>query len=194
MLDSYTASPRQVVITAKAAGLGTVVLWDENGLCQSYPLSVDVDVEGLRKDLNSAFPDQPIQVEGRGSTISLAGIVPSPAAADAAMKLAGIYSKDVADSLHVAAPHIGEYSRLILSIDDCPDDWRDHDPRFVVWCVRRGFDAGGRGEGRSSTACRDPCRFEVNRHENDQSNQVLKEGEDSSQGQSQLASDPIRFR
>ncbi len=104
VLDSYTASPHQVVISAKAAGLGTVVLWDENGSAQSYPLSVDVDVTGLRQDLKRAFPSERIEVEGRGSTISLAGLVPSAAAADAAIKLAGLYSKDVADSLQVLPP------------------------------------------------------------------------------------------
>jgi pilus assembly protein CpaC len=117
VLDSYTANPRQLVITAKAAGLGTVVLWDENGLCQSYPLSVDVDVDGLRKDMTNAFPNEAIRVESQGSTISLAGTVPSPAAADAAMKLAGLYSRDVADSLHIAPPHTQQVSLKVQIIE-----------------------------------------------------------------------------
>jgi len=116
-LDSYTVSPRQVVITAKAAGLGTVVLWDENGFCQSYPVSVDVDVTGLRQDLKRAFPNDAIEVEGRGSTISLAGVVPSQAVADAAIKLAGLYAKDVADSLRVAAPHTQQVSLKVRIIE-----------------------------------------------------------------------------
>jgi pilus assembly protein CpaC len=119
VLDSYTASPHQVVITAKAAGLGTVVLWDEDGLFESYPLSVDVDLSGLRKALHKAFPDQTIEVEGQGSTISLTGLVPNAATADAALKLAGLYSKDVANSLHVAALRARQVSLKvrILEVD-----------------------------------------------------------------------------
>ena len=104
VLDSYTASPTQIVITAKAAGVSSLVLWNEIGESQAYLISADVDVDGLRKSLKEALPDESIKVEGNENQVSLAGTVSSDAAAATAMKLAGLYSKNVANSLTVAPP------------------------------------------------------------------------------------------
>lgn len=104
VLDSYTASPTQIVITAKAAGVSSLVLWNEIGQSQAYLVSADVDVDGLRKSLKEALPDESIKAEGNENQVSLAGTVSSDAAAATALKLAGLYSKDVANSLTVAPP------------------------------------------------------------------------------------------
>jgi pilus assembly protein CpaC len=104
VLDSYTASPTQIVITARTAGISSLVLWNEIGESQAYLVSADVDVDGLRKSLKEALPDESIRAEGNENQVSLAGTVSSDAAAATALKLAGLYSKDVANSLTVAPP------------------------------------------------------------------------------------------
>jgi pilus assembly protein CpaC len=104
VLDSFTASPTQIVITAKAAGVSSLVLWNETGESQAYLVSADIDVDGLRKSLKEALPDESIKAEGNENQVSLAGTVSSDAAAATALKLAGLYSKDVANSLMVAPP------------------------------------------------------------------------------------------
>jgi pilus assembly protein CpaC len=104
VLDSYTASPNRIVITGKATGVGTVVLSDENGESQAYPVSVDVDVAALRKALKQALPAEQIEVEGVEGRISLAGTVPTAADADTALKLAQVYTKDVANALRILSP------------------------------------------------------------------------------------------
>ncbi|MGA8531853.1 MAG: type II and III secretion system protein family protein [Acidobacteriaceae bacterium] len=105
VLDSYTASPHQIVITARAPGVSTLILWDEEGNAQSYLVNSDVDVTDLRIALRDALPADSIRVEGHGDQVGLAGTVSSQKADDAAVKLAGMFSKNVADSLQVAAPH-----------------------------------------------------------------------------------------
>jgi pilus assembly protein CpaC len=45
-------------------------------------------------------------VEGHGAEVTLAGTVSNTATSDAAFKLASLYSKDVANSLVVSAPHV----------------------------------------------------------------------------------------
>ena len=105
VLDSFTASPTQIVITAKATGVSSLVLWNETGESQAYLVSADVDVDGLRKSLKEALPYENIRAEGSENQVSLAGTVSSDAAAETALKLAGLYSKDVANSLLVAPQH-----------------------------------------------------------------------------------------
>src|SRR5579875_1983433 len=56
VLDSFTASPRQIVVTAKAPGVSSLVLWDENGGSQSYVISSDADISSLRTALHDALP------------------------------------------------------------------------------------------------------------------------------------------
>jgi pilus assembly protein CpaC len=105
ILDSFTSSPHQIVITSKAPGLSTLVLWDEAGQSRAYLINSDVDVSNLHHALQDAFPNENIRVEGRGDQVALAGTVASTETADAAVKLAGLFSKDVADSLQVATKH-----------------------------------------------------------------------------------------
>lgn len=108
VLDSYTASPYQLVITAKGPGASTLVLWNESGESQAYQISADVDVDGLRQALREALPGDQIRVEGREDQVALSGAVPSNAAAATALKLAGLYSKNVADSLLLLPQHTAQ--------------------------------------------------------------------------------------
>jgi pilus assembly protein CpaC len=81
------------------------VLWDENGQSRAYLVNSDVDVSNLHHALQDAFPNENIRVEGRGDQVALAGNVTSSETADAAVKLAGLFSKDVANSLQIAPKH-----------------------------------------------------------------------------------------
>lgn len=101
VLDSYTANPREIVLTSKAPGTSSVILWDEMGHTQSYLISSDIDVEDLALSMKRAMPTEDVQVHSRESHIVLSGTVSSDAKSDAATKLATLYSKDVTNSLAV---------------------------------------------------------------------------------------------
>jgi pilus assembly protein CpaC len=105
VLDSFTSSPHQIVVTAKAPGLSSLVLWDETGESRAYLINSDVDVGDLHHALQDAFPNENIRVEGRGDQVALAGTVSSSETADAAAKLAALFSKDVANSLLISPKH-----------------------------------------------------------------------------------------
>jgi pilus assembly protein CpaC len=106
VLDSFTSSPRQIVVTAKTPGISNVVLWDETGASHSYLIDSDLDVTGLSKAIKDAFPTDNIKAEGHGSEVTLAGSVSNSATSDSVFKLASLYSKDVANSLVVTTPHL----------------------------------------------------------------------------------------
>jgi pilus assembly protein CpaC len=100
-----TSTPHQIVVTAKSAGTSTLVLWDETGGSQAYQVTTDVDVDAFRSALKDAMPAENIRVEGREDQIGLAGTVSSQAVADQALKLADLFSKNVASSLVIAPQH-----------------------------------------------------------------------------------------
>jgi len=101
IVDSYTANPHEIVVTARAPGIGSIVLWDESGHTRAYLFSSDVDVEDLAASLKRALPADDIQVHSKEGHVVLTGIVSTEAKSDAAVKLAAMYSKDVTNSLVV---------------------------------------------------------------------------------------------
>lgn len=106
VLEAMTASAFELVITAKASGTSSLVLWATTGPAQVYTVLSDVDVAGLSQSLADALPGDHVEVEAQQGRIHLTGIVASDAAADEAAKLAGIYSKDVVNSLVVDPRHL----------------------------------------------------------------------------------------
>ncbi len=101
IVDSYTASPHQIVLTSKIAGTSSVILSDELGRMQAYQISSDLDVEDLAVSIKHAMPAEDVQVHSRENHIVLEGTVSSDAKSDSASKLALLYSKDVTNSLAV---------------------------------------------------------------------------------------------
>ena len=105
VLQSFTSSPTEVVLTAKTPGVSSLILWDASGRSCLYTVLADVDPEWLRQSLHDAYPTSHIDVEGREGRIYLAGSVPNQEAIDGATKLAGSYAKDVVSSLRVVPAH-----------------------------------------------------------------------------------------
>jgi pilus assembly protein CpaC len=105
VLNSITLCPTQIIVTAMAPGVTSLVLLDETGAAETYVVSADVDVEGLRVAMYDAMRGDQVNVEGSGSRVILSGKVTSDAQAEAAVKLAALYTKDVANALTVVQTH-----------------------------------------------------------------------------------------
>jgi pilus assembly protein CpaC len=105
LLNSVTLSPNQIVVTAMASGTSSLVILDEVGQAQSYVVSSDLDIAGLRTAMSQAMHGDMVNIEGSGDRVTLSGKVGSEAQADAAYKLAGLYSKEVANALTVTPEH-----------------------------------------------------------------------------------------
>ncbi|MBB6142644.1 pilus assembly protein CpaC [Silvibacterium bohemicum] len=106
VLSAYIASPNQILVTSKDAGVSSLVVWDETGANQPYFFSSDLDINRLRASFQESMPDEDIHVEGDGGRIVLSGIASDPTVSDAAVKLAGMYSKDVFNALVVNSSHV----------------------------------------------------------------------------------------
>jgi len=105
VLDSLPASPHELVITAKATGTSSVVIWNEMGESTVYTVLADIDVAGLRNALAQALPVDKIEVESQEGRVFLSGLVGGDGEAEAAGKLALVYSKDVVNSIIVDPRH-----------------------------------------------------------------------------------------
>ena len=115
VLQTYTSGPDEVVLTAKSAGVSSMVVWDETGGRRLYSVFADADPEALRTSLEEAFPAASIHVESGEGILYLSGTVGSDAASDAAAKMASQFAKDVVNSLRVVPVH-GKQVQLKLRV------------------------------------------------------------------------------
>ena len=115
ILQTFTSGPEEVVVTAKGPGISSLVIWDTQGRSCLYTVSADIDPSALRMSLREAYPNSHIEVQATEDRINLTGTVPTPEAFDGIAKLAGIYSKDVANSLRIV-PIRGKQVQLKLRI------------------------------------------------------------------------------
>jgi pilus assembly protein CpaC len=117
VVDSFTSSPRQIVVTAKTPGVSSLILWDEAGQSTTYLVFSDLDIASLQTEIRQALPYDNITVEGQQDRVSLSGTVVSDASAEAAVKLAGLYGKSVVNSMVVREPHIRQVKLKVQIIE-----------------------------------------------------------------------------
>jgi pilus assembly protein CpaC len=105
ILNSITLNPNQIIVTAMTPGVSSLIVLDEAGQAQSYVISSDLDVTGLRTAIDAAVHNDVVNVEGNGGRVLLSGQVANPSLSDTVVKLATLYSKDVANSIIVTPGH-----------------------------------------------------------------------------------------
>jgi pilus assembly protein CpaC len=101
VLDTYTSSPNQIVITAKKPGVSSLIVWDENGESQAFMVSSDLNIDILRSAMKEALPNENVTVTGSEGRIILTGTTGTDKISDVALKIASQYSKDVTNAVVV---------------------------------------------------------------------------------------------
>ncbi len=115
VVHSFTSGQHEVLITSKAVGVSSLVLWDTEGKHRLYTVSGDLDMASLRASLGEVLPHSAIHADAAQGKIVLSGTVESDGALDAASKLAASYSKDVVNNIRVVGNH-GKQVQLKLRI------------------------------------------------------------------------------
>jgi pilus assembly protein CpaC len=88
IVDSQVVSPNQILISGKAPGVSSLVIWDETEQTQTFDAYVDLDLTEIVAKIHQNFPDETVAVEARGGVITLSGQVSSQVAADHLLALA----------------------------------------------------------------------------------------------------------
>ncbi len=104
-VETLATSPTQVVIEGKAAGASSLILWDSSGRSQVFDVVTDIDIAGLRNAIQKTYPNEHLDVEVDGGRLLLTGTASNPHIVEELGKMAGIYSKDVVNSILVPITH-----------------------------------------------------------------------------------------
>src|SRR5215470_7603748 len=105
VVTTATTAPNEVVLTATAAGSSSVVLWQEDNRSRIIEVFADLDVSLLRDTIARGLPGETIQAEAEEGRVVLTGTASSPAVAEQIGKMAAPFSKEIVNSIQVAAPH-----------------------------------------------------------------------------------------
>lgn len=103
IVDASPVTAREILLHGKSFGTITLVVWSKSGQRNFYNITVEQNLEPLRKLLHETFPQEDIHVQSSRDSLSLTGHVSSKDAAERAIALATPFGKTVVNNLLVAA-------------------------------------------------------------------------------------------
>lgn len=104
VIDASPVTTREILLHAKGLGNATLVVWSRGGERTFYNVTVDLNLDPLRRMLKDTFPAEAITIESSRDSISLNGNVGNREIADRAVALSGTFGKTVVNNLHVTTP------------------------------------------------------------------------------------------
>src|SRR5271166_4300530 len=104
IVDASPVTGREVLVHGKAFGTVTLVVWSKAGQRNFYNITVEQNLEPLRKLLKETFPSEDIHVQSSRDSLSLTGRVGNKDMGDRATALATPFAKTVVNNLQVAEP------------------------------------------------------------------------------------------
>lgn len=102
VVDAIAVSTREVLLHAKGNGNATVVVWSKAGQRTIYSITVEQNLDSVRRLLKETFPNEDIHVQSTRDSLSLTGRVSSKEVADRAIALVTPFAKSIVNNLQVA--------------------------------------------------------------------------------------------
>lgn len=99
VLDASPVTTREILVHGKGLGSATMVVWSKAGQRTFYNVTVDLNLDPLRRLMRETFPNENIHVQSSRDSISLTGQVSSKEDADRMLALATPFAKTVVSNL-----------------------------------------------------------------------------------------------
>lgn len=101
IVDASPVTGREILVHGKSFGTVTLVVWSKSGQRNFYNITVEQNLEPLRKLLHDAFPQEDIHVQSSRDSLALTGHISGKDAAERAIALATPFGKTVVNNLQV---------------------------------------------------------------------------------------------
>jgi pilus assembly protein CpaC len=135
IVDASPVTGREVLVHGKAFGTVTLVVWSKAGQRNFYNITVEQNLEPLRRLLKETFPNEDIHVQSSRDSLSLTGRVANKDVSDRASALASPFGKTVVNNLQIAE---GAAERQILLRIKFAELSRSASNQFAVNLVSTG--------------------------------------------------------
>ena len=145
IVDASPVTTREILIHGKAYGTVTLVVWSKAGQRNFYNITVEQNLEPLRKLLRDTFPKEDIQVQSSRDSLSITGRVSGKDVAERATALATPFAKMIVNNLQVAPAGVDKQILLRVKFAELN---RNAASQFAVNVVSTG---AGNTPGRVTT-------------------------------------------
>lgn len=136
IVDASPVTTREILLHGKGLGNATLVVWSKTGERTFYNVTVDLNLDSLRKILKDSFPSEQIVPESSRDSLTLNGKVSSKDVADRAIALASTFAKTVVNNLELAAAPIDK--QVLLRVRFAELDRTKAESYGVNWFSQAG--------------------------------------------------------
>jgi pilus assembly protein CpaC len=103
--EALVLSPTEVLINGKGLGTTTLFVWDNAGQVRVYSVEVTADAPALQRYIRGVLPEEDIEVNASGNSVTLSGTVRDPNSVARAIEIAKGSGATIVDNL-VAPPAV----------------------------------------------------------------------------------------
>jgi len=114
IVDASPVTAREILVHGKAFGTVTLVVWSKAGQRNFYNITVEQNLEPLRKLLKDTFPKEDIHVQSSRESLSLTGRVTNKEVAERATALATPFAKTIVNNLQIIS--LGAEKQILLRV------------------------------------------------------------------------------
>src|SRR5258708_1573035 len=114
IIDASPVTTREILVHGKGLGSATMVIWSKTGQRTFYNVTVDLNVDPLKRLLRESFPTETIEVRTSRDSISLNGKVSNQNVADRAGALAATFAETVVSNLRLSSGQVE--SQILLRV------------------------------------------------------------------------------
>ena len=136
IVDASPVTTREILLHGKGLGNATLVVWSKTGERTFYNVTVDLNLDSLRKVLKDSFPNEQILPESSRDSLTLNGKVSSKEVADRAIALATTFAKTVVNNLELGAPPVEK--QVLLRVRFAELDRTKSEQYGVNWFSQAG--------------------------------------------------------
>jgi pilus assembly protein CpaC len=101
IVDASPVTRREILVHGKGLGTATLIVWSKSGERTFYSITVEANLDPLRRLLKETFPAEDIRVQSSRDSVSLIGVVSSPLVGDRATALAAAFGKAIVNNLQI---------------------------------------------------------------------------------------------
>jgi pilus assembly protein CpaC len=106
IVDANPVTTREILMSGKGLGSATMVVWSKSDQRMFYNVTVELNLEPLRRILQDTYPNEKIDIHSSRDSITLNGTVSNKDVADRVVALSSTFAKTVVNNLVVTASPI----------------------------------------------------------------------------------------
>lgn len=114
VVDASPVTKREVLVHGKGLGTATLIVWNRSGERTFYSITVEANLDPLRRLLKETFPYEDIRAQSSRDSISLTGVISAPAIGERAAALAAPFGKAIVNNLQLSAPAVEK--QIVLKV------------------------------------------------------------------------------